>query len=618
VDQLNGEKIDISLPLNLAVNVSTDAIFPTRGVTSGYEKFGSYALSGFEPIKEGDLERIRPTTLVVGNGFGTGSGREHAPISLKQAGVRKVVCIGGRVEGLFLENCLMLGIEVFEHPHTIEAALEIERTLQDDKFEKAYQDKLRPDIAQSGGISAYNRMRLEGKVSPIAIRHDELPPSYPMTVAEKILARRMINVYKNIHGEKVVLPGDTGFVALHYRMSYEFHTQIIKFILENQLKGIPIRDPASVHLFQDHSALFARIDSRFAEVIQSQHELAEEYGLRVYGSNKEGGLTEGICHTLSVENALVVPGEVGIGTDSHTCSLGVLNAFAWGVGATHFANTLVTNEALVEVPKTIKINLNGNFREGVTTKDLMLYILALDFVKDSLSTNCVFEYAGEGLEKMSLAEQMILTNMAVEGRAMTGIIGRLTPALKGHLEKVKGMTESDIENDFIQSDSGAMFFKKVEVNLKDIEPMVALPGDPRNGIPLSQLSPADVKNIYIGSCTGGNLEDIRAVAEALKGTKLHKGLQLRVQAASLNILEEAEGLGYLDIIRQAGGEIVGLGCGACIGLGPGRVTDEGVTVSDSNRNFPGRMGGRAPVYLTSPLIAAKVAIEGKIGNKVVA
>ncbi len=620
--QLLGEELNLTESLNLAQNISTDAIFPTRGATSDYTQYGNFALSNFNQIKEGDLMRIKPEVLVVGNGFGTGSSREHAPISLKQVGVKKIICMGGRVERIFLENSIMAGIEVYEHPHDIETRAELEEALKNDEIEQAYRDKLRPDIAQVGGISAYNRMRIEHRVEPIAIRHNEVDHDYPMTASEKILAEKMTNVLANIHNKRIVRPGDTGFVSLNYRMSYELHAIINRSVLENELQGLGVVDPETVHFFQDHSALQVIIDPKFAKLMEVQRNIAINNGFKLHTPSSDEQLTDGICHTLSVEQTLVRPGEVGIGTDSHMCSLGVLNALTWGIGATHFANTLVTNEALVEVPKSVKINLQGKFNANVTPKDLMLYILSQDFVKGGSSTNTVFEYDGEGLDGMTLGDQFVLTNMAVEGRAMTGIITRLTPALNDHLTKTTTMTVEEIGDNFVSSDPDADFYKNLNINLQNIEPMVALPGDPRNGIPLSKLPEIEVKNVYIGSCTGGNLEDLRMVASVLKDKKIATHVKLRIQAASLNISNQAKKLGYFEIFKEAGAEVVGLGCGACIGLGPGRVQNitkdeksDSVTISDTNRNFPGRMGGDAPVYLTSPITAAIAAVNGFIGDK---
>ncbi len=618
--QLNYQSVRDEKGLRFEENVSTDAIFPTRGVTAEYSSFGHFALSGFKGVKEGDLDKVKPEVLVVGNGFGSGSSREHAPISLKLAGVKKIVCLG-RVEKIFLENCLMSGIEVYEYPKVEGVVSDIEDLLVKGRLEQVYQDKLRPDITKVGGLSTYNLMRLDGRVEPIRIKHDEVQADYPMTAVEKILAAKMVNVDPNKFGEKIVKPGDTGFVRLNYRMSYELHAPITKTVLENELKGNQVINPETVHLFQDHSALIA-LNPKFAQLISLQKEMGKKYGLKIYSPASGSELTEGICHTISVEKTLIKPGEVGVGTDSHTCSLGVLNTLAYGIGATHFANTLVTNEALVEVPKTVKIDIIGEFKSGVTPKDLMLVILSQDFVKNGISTNTVFEYDGEGLDGLGLDQQMVLTNMAVEGRAMTGIIARLTPALKDHLSKTVGMNDDEINEKFVKPDFDAIYFKKIEIDLGKIEPMVALPGDPRNGIPLSKLEEKKVDNVYVGSCTGGNLNDLAEVAKVLKGKKLAEGVQMHVQAASEKIFQEAGRLGYLDIINEAGGEIIGFGCGACIGLGPGRVPDlplndfnDYVTVSATNRNFDGRMGGKSPVYLTSPSTAAIAAVDGKIGGK---
>jgi 3-isopropylmalate/(R)-2-methylmalate dehydratase large subunit len=183
------------------------------------------------------------------------------------------------------------------------------------------------------------------------------------------------------------------------------------------------------------------------------------------------------------------------------------------------------------------------------------------------------------------------------------------------------MQGKEIEEKFIKPDLGAKYYKEIRLDLGKIEPMVALPGDPRNGIPLSKLGERKINNVYIGSCTGGNLDDLAEVARELEGKKIAEGVKMNVQAASEKILEEAGRLGYLDTIAKSGAEIISLGCGACIGLGPGSIPDLAeedvesyVTVSATNRNFTGRMGGRSPIYLTSPVTAAKAAINGKIGG----
>ena len=477
----------------LETNISTDVICPTKGVASEPEELSLYALSGHPEIEEKSIKTLGPEILIVGPGFGRGSSREHAFVTLEQAGVRAIICIGGMFERIFKENCALGGIAIYEIPDQLNTVQQLQQAWKKDQIEKAYQDQIRPDIADSGGIIGYTLKRLKEKVEPVAICHNEVRPNHPMTAAEKILARRMSNVHPNSHGEKVVLPGDTGFIPVDFRMSYEAHGPLINLALfeltKNTVEGVEINDPSSIRLFQDHFAQRAREDpgSKQADFIRRQQKMAEKYRIPLCGLPAQEGYTPGICHTLTVEKALIGPGEIGVGTDSHTCTWGVLNSLSWGIGATHMASTMVTKEAFIEVPPTIKITLSGKLNQDTSPKDVALHLLSQDFIKEGASTGCVLEITGKELKNWILDMQLVICNMAVEARFMTAIITQLTPALRKHLERTRNMSAKKVEEKFIQSDPNADFLLEQTINLGEIKPMIALSGDPINTIPLSKL-----------------------------------------------------------------------------------------------------------------------------------
>jgi 3-isopropylmalate/(R)-2-methylmalate dehydratase large subunit len=303
---------------------------------------------------------------------------------------------------------------------------------------------------------------------------------------------------------------------------------------------------------------------------------------------------------------------------------GALGCFAFGVGSTDMANAWYTKDVRVTVPETARFVLNGALRAGVCAKDVMLHILSSEFFKTGKGIGKVLEFAGEGIASMGLDERATLTNMAVEAGGFTGII-EADEVVVDYLANQRGLDPDDIRSRIVKADAGAEYLATFAIDLGAIEPMVATPGDPRNGIPLKDLAAAsggkDVKiNIaYGGSCTGGKKADMdmyAAVLEAAvgKGRRVADGVHLYIQFGSQDIRSYAEKKGYLQIFEAAGAELVDPSCGACIKAGPG-VSDspDQVTVSAINRNFPGR-SGPGKVYLASPLVIAASAIVGHIAS----
>jgi len=312
-----------------------------------------------------------------------------------------------------------------------------------------------------------------------------------------------------------------------------------------------------------------------------------------------------------------LPGQLVLGTDSHTCMAGALGCFAFGVGSTDMANAWYTKDVRVTVPETARFVLRGKLARGVCAKDVMLHVLSQPFFKSGQGVGKVLEFSGEGVSGLPLDERATLTNMAVEAGGFTGII-EADEVVVDYLVKQRGLDAAAVRSRIVKADPGAAYVATFDIDLGAIVPMVATPGDPRNGVPLAELG-ADVAIdiAYGGSCTGGKKADMDMYAEVLAaalaaGKKVKDGVHLYIQFGSQDIRRYAEAKGYLEVFRRVGAELVDPSCGACIKAGPG-VSDsaEQITVSAINRNFPGR-SGPGKVYLASPLVVAASAIAGRI------
>jgi 3-isopropylmalate/(R)-2-methylmalate dehydratase large subunit len=386
-----------------------------------------------------------------------------------------------------------------------------------------------------------------------------------------------------------------------------------------------VTEPQSVFAFRDHLTFLNKVMSpkhremglleKADGLATTQESFTRSQGIKLYGENPEGG-SEAICHNAVVED-LALPGQIVIGTDSHTCMAGVLGCFAFGVGSTDMANAWYTKDIRIRVPETVRYVLKGRKRADVAAKDVMLFILASDYMKTSQGIGKVLEFAGEDLMNWSMDERATLTNMSVEAGGFTGII-EPDEATLAYVVTARGLDAETVRDGFIYSDRDAEYAAVFEINLDEIHPMVALPGDPRNGIPIDQL-PEEVRidAAYGGSCTGGKMADMDMYAMVLQnalkqGKRVAPGVHLYLQFGSQKIKQYARAKGYIEIFTEAGAELIDPSCGACINAGPGASPNaETVTVSAQNRNFPGR-SGPGKLYLASPYVVAASAIAGKI------
>ncbi|MBQ3088162.1 MAG: 3-isopropylmalate dehydratase large subunit [Clostridia bacterium] len=315
----------------------------------------------------------------------------------------------------------------------------------------------------------------------------------------------------------------------------------------------------------------------------------------------------GIEHALLPEKGLVVPGNVVIGADSHTCTYGALGAFSTGVGSTDMAAGMATGEAWFKVPSAIKFNLKGKLSKYVSGKDVILHIIGMIGVDGALYKS--MEFSGEGLSSLSVDDRLCMANMAIEAGAKNGIFEVDEQTIAYVKER------SDREITIFKADADAEYDEVYDIDLSAIAPTVACPHLPENTKPTTELSDIKIDQSVIGSCTNGRLSDLAAAAEIMKGKHIAKGVRCIVIPATQKIYKEAMKLGYLEIFIDAGCVVSTPTCGPCLGGYMGILAEDEVAIATTNRNFVGRMGHiTSKIYLASPAVAAASALTGYITN----
>ena len=604
--------------LPLMNNISTDEITPGWVCFHYDETLGQYVYVGMRDgaVKKEEVKNGGFTVVVSGLSKGCGSSRETAPYAEKWAGIQLV--IARSIEKIYGQNSQNIGLLTSTDLGLIDRIRSGEEIALNE-FTKGL-DPISRSIVEYGGLFNYNKARLAGEVSPPPVE----PASRPMNIVEKIIARHAFVKAGSI-GVESVKPGDALFAVADVRFSHEYVTPMAASLFTQSLGDVAITAPSSVFAFRDHLTFLGKVMSpkhremglleKAEGLATTQETFTEKQGIKLYGENPDGG-SEAICHNAVVED-LALPGQIVICTDSHTCMAGVLGCFAFGVGSTDMANAWFTRDIRVRVPETVRYVFQGKKRADVAAKDVMLYILATDYMKSSQGFGKVLEFAGEDLMNWSMDERATLTNMSVEAGGFTGII-EPDEATLAYVVTTRGLDAEEVRKGFVYSDPDAEYTATFEIELDEIRPMVALPGDPRNGIPIDQLSEeVRIDAAYGGSCTGGKMADMDMYARVLEnalahGKRVAPGVHLYLQFGSQRIKQYARQKGYIEIFTAAGAELIDPSCGACINAGPGASkTAETVTVSAQNRNFPGR-SGPGKLYLASPYVVAASAIAGKI------
>ena len=614
-----GEDVKYDPARPLMNNISTDEITPGWVCFYYDETLGDYVYVGMREgaVKKDEVKRGGFAVVVSGLSKGCGSSRETAPFAEKAAGVQLV--IAKTIEKIYGQNCQNIGLLTSTDFGLIERIGRGEE-IPLAEFTRGL-DPISKQIVEHGGLFNYNKARLNGSVRPPRLETTKRP----MNIVEKIIARHAF-VRAGEIGVRAVRPGDALFAVADVRFSHEYVTPMAESLFKQALgKEARVTEPESVYAFRDHLTFLGRVMSddkkkmglleRADGLAVTQENFTDEQGIRLYGGTEEKG-SEAICHNAVVED-IALPGQLVIGTDSHTCMAGVLGCFAFGVGSTDMANAWYTKDIRVRVPETVKFILKGRKRDDVSAKDVMLVILATDYMKEGKGIGQVLEFAGEGMKDWSIDERATLTNMAVEAGGFTGII-EPDEVVEEYLVRMRGLDREEIRRGFLKSDPDAEYAASFEIDLSEIRPMVALPGDPRNGITIAELAePVKIDAAYGGSCTGGKKSDMDMYAEVLKGAlargrRVAPGVHLYIQFGSQKIKEYARAAGYIEIFERAGAELIDPSCGACINAGPGASkTAETVTVSAQNRNFPGR-SGPGKLYLASPYVVAASAVAGHI------
>ena len=416
-----------------------------------------------------------------------------------------------------------------------------------------------------------------------------------MNITEKILARAS--------GRSNVSPGDVIFANVDKVMIHDVSGPgVIKVFDKLKDQGIDtskLHDSSKVWVAEDHFVPTAEKIS--AENIVKLSEFTKKYGIKKHF--KYGMGQYGICHTLSHEEALVSPGEVYVGGDSHTNTTGGLGAFACGLGHTDVAYVLLNGEIWFKVPETFYFKLNGKLPEHVMAKDFILKIIG-DIGTDGGAYNTM-QFGGSGIDEMSVESRLTLTNMTTEAGAKNGIIEADEKTIN-YLQQ-RGATNINQ----IKSDEDAEYAKVFEYEASEIEPIVAKPFSPDNITEVRDVSSIELDKAYIGSCTGAKYEDLLAAAKILKGKQVK--IRTEVLPAAISIYKRAMQEGLLQIFIDAGAMVGPPTCGACCGAHMGVLAKDEICISTTNRNFPGRMGHiDSQTYLASPLVAAASAVTGKI------
>lgn len=416
-----------------------------------------------------------------------------------------------------------------------------------------------------------------------------------MNITEKILARAS--------GKTSLSPGDVVFVNVDKVMLHDVSgpgvIAVFEKLKKNGMKIEKLWNASKVWVAEDHFVPSA--DKVSAQNIVLLSDFTKQFGISKHF--KYGMGQYGICHTLSHEEAMVLPGEVYVGGDSHTNTTGALGAFAAGLGHTDIAYVLLNGKIWFKVPETLYFKLNGKLPNHVMAKDFILKIIG-DIGTDGAAYKTM-QFGGDGISEMSIEERLTLTNMTTEAGAKSGII---TPDQKTRdYLAARGATKYNE----VRDDVNAQYEKIYEYDASELEPVVAKPFSPENIAEARDLSTTSLDKAYIGSCTGAKYEDLQAVARILKGRQVK--IRTEILPAAISIFRKAMDEGLIKIFMDAGVVVGPPTCGACCGAHMGVLAKDEICISTTNRNFPGRMGHvDSKTYLASPLVVAASAVTGKI------
>lgn len=623
VRQLHGEAITREQAGLLRDDISTDEITPLTIMTHFDDALGRYPYTGLQvqgvrPIGENAIQEGGFNVVVAGKRYGKGSSREHSPVAEKAAGVQLVVAES--FERLYRQNADNIGLFTSTDMSLVDRLQRGEAISIDDLV--AGRDDLAAAILRAGGLLAFGQLHLQGRQPA----NGQASPS-PRTLFEKIIDRHLLQTdVTPAHPQ----PGEGLFLRADWRFIHEYYTGMAAHMLHSRF-GSPVSlvDPERIVVFEDHTSYVAEspnhvragIVPRVHAMCQAQRDFVQQYGLRNHRTLPEaeaaaddGSNVAGISHAMMAEH-YALPGQVAVGTDSHTPHSGALGCAAFGVGTTDMANAFITGAVRLTMPASLKVELTGALPPGVSAKDIVLHLLALPEIRRGDGVGKVFEFCGPVVGKLSIDERATLTNMTAELGGLTGIVAP-DEETQRFLRERRGV--GFVIEPWMQSDADAAYAACIHVDCSELSPWVATPGDPGNGLPLDEVAERPTIDIaYGGSCTAGKREDFDHYHAVLawgaeRGLTVPEGLQLFLQYGTTAVRDYCVAKGYHHTFAKVGARILQPSCGACANCGPGSSTDAGqVTVSAINRNFPGRSGA-GQVWLASPATVAASALAGRL------
>ena len=635
--QLGGAALTLPEAAPLRDDISTDEITPVPILTHFDEKLGRYPYTGYragdtQPIGIDAIRQAGINVVVAGKRYGKGSSREHSPMAEKSAGVRLV--IAESFERIYRQNADNIGLYTSTDMGLV-ARLQAGECITVDEI-VAGRDALAAAIVKAGGLLAFGQAQLRdvSRAAGLVAGHPAADPAAPdigppRTLFEKIILRHLLQTPATAADPR---QGDGVFLRADWRFIHEYYTGMAAHMLHARF-GRPLRlvDPNRIVVFEDHTSYVeespnhvrAGIVPNVRAMCQAQRDFADAYGLRQHRTLTEaeaahdtGANVAGISHAMMAEH-YALPGQVVVGTDSHTPHSGALGCVAFGVGTTDMANAFVTGAVRLTLPASLRVELDGALPAGVTAKDIVLHLLALPEIRAGAGVGKVFEFAGQAIAALSIDERATLTNMTAELGGLTGIVAPDAESAR-FLRERRGVDAGIAP--WMRSDPGAVYAATLRVDCAALSPLVAAPGDPGNGVPLSSLTARPRIDIaYGGSCTAGKREDFDYYHQVLawavaRGVRLPDGVTLYLQYGTTAVRDYCVARGYDKTFAAVGARILQPSCGACANCGPGSSTDASqVTISAINRNFPGR-SGPGSVWLASPPTVMASALAGELAS----
>ena len=620
--QLNGATVSLSDALPLRDDVSTDEITPVPILTHFDESLGRFPYTGLQvagerPVAENAIRQAGINVVVGGKRYGKGSSREHSPMAEKSAGVRLV--IAESFERIYRQNADNIGLYTSTDMCLVERLQRGEPVTVEDIV--AGRDALAASIVREGGLLAFGQQHLRDAEPAVAT------DAGPQTLFEKIIHRHLLHTPVTAQTMAV---GEGTFVRADWRFIHEYYTGMAAHMLHARFgRPLSLVDTDRIVVFEDHTSYVEESPNHVRmgfvpnvrAMCQAQRDFIDGYGLRQHRTLTDaeaaldtGDNVAGISHAMMAEH-YALPGQVVVGTDSHTPHSGALGCVAFGVGTTDMANAFMTGTIRLTMPASLKIDLRGPLPAGVTAKDVVLHLLAIPEIRGGAGVGRVFEFTGSAVRAMSIDERATLTNMTAELGGLTGIVAP-DEMTRAFLRERRGV---DVEIEpWMHSDDDAHYAGTFIVDCAALSPYVAAPGDPGNGLPLAQLHDRPRVDIaYGGSCTAGKREDFDHYHEVLAwalehGLRIPDNVSLFLQYGTTAVRDYCLAKGYDKTFARVGARILQPSCGACANCGPGSSTDVNhITISAINRNFPGR-SGPGSVWLASPPTVMASALAGKL------